>query len=710
LTPRVKPVAGADASGPALGFLEPCLVVAEQHTEGAGPGTEWLYVARQSAPSAPWVAAGWVERRRVIAAPNAEIDPQTRTPRKRLIVNTVLSLQTPGSEEFVEVPVRRSLGKDAPRSGTARMLDLFFQYAAIDGFVLVGPEPRFDPNANNGWPGKAVAGWIPEEVTIPFNGQFAASWDRGSTLPGTRDRRPPTGRIFRSHRDAYDSLQISRPALFEEQADEDKASLELPPSAPRMPVLPFVDNKDFPEFDPLTNNQLVRLAGLGALLAPGDGPPTRAEADQARRELVSLRGQLNATVQILIVIDDTMSMGPHFPRVAQSVRRIIEDATRNPEQTVEVAVSYYNDVLPGQVGPGYFSRRLVDARSPECSVMLQEVDAHGKALHHGGDFPEMVSEGLAHALDEANFEARPNAHRLVIDIGDHGNRGDPDYDGLIGKLTLPGRGPIQLAVFQVVDPERVPVEYPAELWSKAQAAARAFRDQMTELVNRLKRRSAGEAGQDSSFAIVKDEGARLSVEINQKYDRMKERERDLKKKLARLEVRNFPTKAGPEMEELLKARGVPVERLQELVGVRVGQEGYVWHWFRPPVSGAGVAQIRLETLLSRAEARKLADLITPLLGSPDPLGELRRAVGKDQSLSYERAVLTPLGLPAKAFCLRRSVESLTNELVQAELPAASERLQRLRSLCDGNGSGSRWFLLPEGTSEWCWADVEIEIP
>jgi hypothetical protein len=318
-------------------------------------------------------------------------------------------------------------------------------------------------------------------------------------------------------------------------------------------------------------------------------------------------------------------------------------------------------------------------------------------------------------VDDAGFEKQPNASRLVVLIGDHGNRGTPNYDGLVEKLTRPGRSPIDFVAVQVVDPEKLPDYEDQERARRARQAARDFRDQLTTLVERLNQKSAqaGAGRRIGTFVPMPDEGQGLTELLDEKYDEMKKREDELRRVQARLSARSFPTKVGSELEGLLADRGVSLERIRSLVGVRMGQEGYVWRWSRPPVGDEpGIAQVRVEALLSRPEVEKLVGLVAPILSSADPLKALQKAVGQDKSASVEKKWLSPSGLPATSLMFRRSIESLTPELVDAELPAARERLAHLRALLNDQGSASsqRWFDLHPGSTRWCWIDAATELP
>jgi hypothetical protein len=693
------------AAGDPLKFLEPCWVYGTGPDKQAVPG--WSYVVRRSAPD---VAVGWIASGDLLAAPASSADAASHAPRLVVVSNTVLSLQVPGAERLVEVPLLRAPRPDAARAGAAQVMDLYFQYRAANGYLLIGREPRAEADAAGTADG-AISGWIAEDLVVPYDGRLAVRWDRDSTLPSAAPRRPATGQVFRARRDAYDASTRPGPALFEEQADEDGTGLELPLSAARMPLRSLPVDDEFPEFDHRTNNQLLRVAGLGALLAPNEKPPTRAESGRISEELKSIQAQLTTAKQVLFVIDDTNSMKPQFPRVAKAVQTLIDDATRNPGRPVEVAVTYYNDDGEHRGrDPGYQSMRLVDARSPAGRALLDEVATHADRTVDGSDYLEMVATGLEHALDDSGFETSPGASRLVVLIGDHGNRGTPDYDRLVGKVLGLSPDRVEFVVIQVVDPDRASDDDSTEAGKARREAARMFRDQMTTLVERLNRKAIGPRKR-GTFVPMPDEGAGLTALLDRTYEAMKVRERELDQALARLSARSYATRVGLEMTSLLSARGVSVEQVQALVGVRVSHDGYVWRWSRPPVGDTpGVSLVRVEALLSRAEARTLADRAAAVLEAAQPLAAMRKAVGGDGTQSFRQVVLDPLGLPSSSLLFLQPAKSLTSELVGVELPGARQRLGNLLTLADPSRPSPRWFHLREGSVEWCWIDVEAELP
>ena len=201
-------------------------------------------------------------------------------------------------------------------------------------------------------------------------------------------------------------------------------------------------------------------------------------------------------------------------------------------------MSYYDDVTSGQSTTGYQARPLVDARSAEGRNMPAEVATHGQTPHRRRRVSGDARRRTEHAIDAANFDAHPDASRLIVLIGDHGNRdpksanvGDLPYDLLVKKLIGLGRGPLAFAAVQVVDPEATTTEFNRpEGW---RTAAKAFRDQLTKLKERLTAEETPAGRPVAEFIPTKDKGERLTELLNEKYDDMKKRETDLRN-IARL--------------------------------------------------------------------------------------------------------------------------------------------------------------------------------
>ena len=255
---------------------------------------------------------GWVERKSLLLRRQAEVDEKSKVARKVWIVNTVLSLQRRHQGQLIELSTRLGPAEDAPEGRKVRLLDLYFRYAEREdrhrqGWILIGPDPDLF-SAPRPTPG--LVGWVPREMIVPFDGRHAVEWNREAarTIPA---------RVFRNRPMAYQARdeKVNVSCLYIEQSKE-RGETGFGPAMPRFPLVPYAGDADYPRIDPATNNELLKVIGLGAFL---DAAEARREAAEVRREIRGLEARLADPSQILFVIDDTLSMKDHLPTVADTI-------------------------------------------------------------------------------------------------------------------------------------------------------------------------------------------------------------------------------------------------------------------------------------------------------------------------------------------------------------------------------------------------------
>jgi hypothetical protein len=695
-------------------FMELFHVAAEHATDGVS----YLLLARPAPDRKSFGApAGWIDAQYVVPRPGAEVDPATNAPRRVIVVNTVRSLQRASEGKLDAVMTRLAPDEKAASGRRIELPSLVFRYGKAGDYVLVGAAPALDAAAKGSE--STVWGWVLEEYALGCDSRMAVEWDRASTVAGPGPRRAPAGRVFRSREDAYARSRGDLRPLFEEQADEQGASIGLPPDAPRFPVLPYPADGGPAEVDLDTSNELLRVGALGAFLTAGGLKRTRQEIEGVRSQIDATKLQLARTKQILFVVDDTGSMGKHFGPVARTIEGIVRDATRNDEREVQVAVAFYNDD-PGGIPPGYVTMPFRDART-EGERVIADLRAH--KVTDGGDFPEMVFRGLEEAVKAAGFGQRANASRLVFLIGDHGDHANPDDPAHTAErrvadiLLRTAPDPIELAAVQVVNPDSDFTEYNTEKKrADAKKAAQAFRTQM-KTIGRLMNEAPSAQGRTlATYTDLTRSGADLTRVLDLRYDVLKKREEELAGALKRLQAIEYPTKVGPELEQILRERKVPPEQLEEMRGLRVGHDGYVWRWVSgevPAPGRPGVPQVRLVALYRAGELREFVRLLDTILlaGRPDAevLAALRAKVGEDRS--FQQVFLLPLGLEAHSRLLVRPPKKLGPTLAAEEAGKVRLRRDRLQALLRTAPAGAgRFFHLNGGGELWCWVDVEEELP
>ena len=371
-----------------------------------------------------------------------------------------------------------------------------------------------------------------------------------------------------------------------------------------------------------------------------------------------------------------------------------------------MAVAYYDDVGVQGTALGYQTMELRAIKPEDLAGFLVQIRDH--PIVHGGDVPERLFEGLAHAIEEARWNDKSDAPKVVILIGDHGDLPQRTDTNRISR-ALKGHGhPIQFHVYQVVDPDQPP-RVEAAYRKAYETAATEFRSQAMAITKLMGGPPA------SSYTVVKKGGADLGTDLDKKFAELKAREKELQGRLGGLSARDFPAKVSGEMENILREREVSLEELRTFDGLRVGHEGYLW--LRQPGLGAksddpAPKQVRVEVLLSLAEIRRLIAAIGPLpVNGTAVLAALKARLDGRVDRSFEEVVLRPLGLPAHSALLTQPLGRIAPGRVAALAAEVRGRCDRLSALLsDPSQRTARFFLTRDGRVEWTWIDVEEELP
>lgn len=279
-----------------------------------------------------------------------------------------------------------------PEAGAARFrtlalydrLYLYVDDADGKGFVRVGADPFND----------APTGWVPSA--------FCLKWDNNEMLFLNGDSVPSEVNkvhVWKSEEEARDGNPDK--AIYTEKIDRSKAD---------------VADLFFPV---LKKDRTGALYQVGFLF--GGDPGVRNEwgekLDSQQRRDIAARID---TVNLVLVMDATGSMGPHIAEAKSRATEIVESlenkltlATASPEQkpvklTVNIGLVAYRD--KGDV----FETKVFVPLTNDRGRIKKEIDS--LTAGGGGDEPEMVVEGVRTALAMAGLD-RGALNRLVL-IGD----------------------------------------------------------------------------------------------------------------------------------------------------------------------------------------------------------------------------------------------------------------------------------------------------
>jgi len=126
----------------------------------------------------------------------------------------------------------------------------------------------------------------------------------------------------------------------------------------------------------------------------------------------------NSAIEMLFVIDETLSMGKYFPGVSDFIRAVGQAAGNGLGKQPRIAVSYYTD---GPAGKRTTCESLREATPQVVASLADSVRQHKQNIPPGDYInpPERMLDGMQDAINEAGFT--DGVTSIVVVIGDTGH-------------------------------------------------------------------------------------------------------------------------------------------------------------------------------------------------------------------------------------------------------------------------------------------------
>jgi hypothetical protein len=328
-----------------------------------------------------------------------------------------------------------------------------------------------------------------------------------------------------------------------------------------------------------------RLVRVGVICG---GPVDKVELARLKEE-----ADRKPAIEMLFVVDETLSMGPFFPGVSDFIRAVGQ-AAGNGRQP-RIAVSYYTD---GPAGERTTCEPLRNATPQFVTALANSVKQHKQKIPPG-DFinpPERMLEGMRDAIQKAGF-TKGNTSIAVV-IGDTGHEPtDPDkkrlLDGVAGVVADHG-----LMVFFV---------HVGLANNQMNPAQQLFKDDMLALQTRVAKRDKALA--DRVIYTTANAG-NLTAELEasrREADRLAEQAQLM---AGRITSRNTNTMPGPALVATMKQDGVTLAQFND-----AHQQIYVpsYAWMASPrdagANGGSRARLSRYICLAAEEQQALAALL-----------------------------------------------------------------------------------------------------
>ena len=177
---------------------------------------------------------------------------------------------------------------------------------------------------------------------------------------------------------------------------------------------------------------------------------------------------------MVLVIDDTESMGPWFEAVADLYEEIAGLVLEDPLREVRIGITYYNDNEDGTNPRPVVVHPLADVRKfgKEAAGKIRKHDEY----KGGGSPREMVFAGLTKAVQESGWSPTAaqdrHPHRR---FGDHSDKEEDARKVAAAFAEQSKQSPIEFYSIQVIEPENTPNK----------KDSRAFRTQVKTILKAL---------------------------------------------------------------------------------------------------------------------------------------------------------------------------------------------------------------------------------
>lgn len=479
-----------------------------------------------------------------------------------------------------------------------RPLFVYAEHENADGsrWCLLGSDYAVGPASNL----KGALGWVDAGQLHFADGRYAYHFRNAKRVHPVD--------FYRDETDAYAALaamshQPPRPcadlAIVTERLEEKFWDPLAPDATPpflelRRPQAAAMTDTT-PTFPLMADNRLVHLAAVCG------GPVDQAQVAEKRRQVGEKAG-----VEILFVIDDTLSMEKYIQQVANFIESNLQgggDAT-----DLKIAISWYRDREDDEARP---AEKPYDV-APLKQVAPQDVPAVVKSVREhkvrtikgdGAQARELMCEGLQAALEKAGFTRGANA--MVFVIGDYGDRSaEAERKQTIGQIAgVITAKQLQVAFIRVGESDDT-----------------SFADHAGEIREQV--RAAG--GPD--VTITSANNANLGNQIAKLQAEMEGRRSRLEAEIADLESRNRYSQPGPVMERRIADAGLTRQAFdQQHLQFFTPACGWLYH----PRNPDGDPQLRELVFICRAEATALVAMLAAVEKQLEVKGTIDGAAAVD---------------------------------------------------------------------------------
>lgn len=373
---------------------------------------------------------GWIESDKVLLSGFANLSEKS-IPRKAMILVSIANLSANSNianlkNKFYNDP-SASTASETGRS--AQKFDIYYILKEVGGAVLLSKADKLSGSKKElegivmGWVPKAnVTLWDHRVCLEPSNEQNAVTSYNGKELPIYADDK-------KTELDKFISSQ-----LFDPKDVIRKYSLQNEKESPYVMRMPVLDNYD-------KSNNLHQVAVIASLGGAQEENSSKNKAE-TQRKLQETKEKIE-NVNILFVVDATLSMKKYYAPVANSIKQIINNSKgKMSTNNLRFGLVVYRDYADGK------QACEVESLTSDYDKIINKV-LTTDCFSADVNLPEAQYNGLEQGIKECGFS--PTQSNIVVLIGDAGNH-QPDPKGKSAKtvIDLLYKYQASLIAFQVV--------------------------------------------------------------------------------------------------------------------------------------------------------------------------------------------------------------------------------------------------------------------
>ena len=370
---------------------------------------------------------GWVNASQLILTRNTLLNKKS-TPRKAMILVSLEGIKNNSArtEDLLEKKFYNNPSSDAiyDRKSDAKKFQIYYILKDVGGSVLLSTKDEVQENEET--ESINVKGWI-SKINVTF-------WDHRVCLEETTSSRAI--KVYGSKkipllRKKEDVEMFLNTQVLQEDRIVKSVYLnsgEKHANEMRMPILEHLDGN------------VKKVASIARLDGSSDNEKEKNVA-VLQRKLNDLKSK-KEHVDILFVVDGTISMSRYYNSIAKSISKIIKgDKIRSGGNLIRFGLAVYRDYPDGK------KLLEVEPLTADYEKIIAAVK-ETKCFSSDKNLPEAMYNGLINGIEKAGFN--PSYSNVVVLIGDAGNHEpDPEGNTLVKVINTLYKYEASLIAFQV---------------------------------------------------------------------------------------------------------------------------------------------------------------------------------------------------------------------------------------------------------------------